>query len=97
VLDVTGPHETFALANQLGDAASPRYALSVVAPARGPLVASSGLSLGPQAPVGKESNWVKTIPGRGWWAWFRVYGPTEPYYDKSWKLPDFEKVGSSSK
>jgi hypothetical protein len=32
---------------------------------------SVDLYLGPAAPKGKEKNWIKTIPGRGWWVWFR--------------------------
>ncbi|WP_457302844.1 DUF1214 domain-containing protein, partial [Phyllobacterium sp. P5_D12] len=38
-------------------------------------------------------NWVETIPGRGWFAYFRWYGPTEHFFDKSWTLPDFERRG----
>jgi hypothetical protein len=53
---------------------------------------SIDLYFGPTAPTGKESNWIKTLPGRGWWVWFRFYGPTEPFFDKSWRLPDFEKI-----
>jgi hypothetical protein len=47
---------------------------------------------GPEAPEGKEANWVQTNPGEGWFAYFRFYGPTEPFFDKSWALPDFEKM-----
>jgi hypothetical protein len=47
---------------------------------------------GPEAPEGKEANWVQTNPGEGWFAYFRFYGPTEPFFDKSWVLPDFEKM-----
>jgi hypothetical protein len=47
---------------------------------------------GPQAPAGRESNWVQTVPGKGWFAYFRFYGPTEAFFDKSWALPDFEQV-----
>ncbi len=61
-----------------------------------PLIAnpdgSIDLYFGPQAPAGKGSNWVQTLPGRGWWVWFRFYGPTEPFFDKTWQLPDFELV-----
>jgi hypothetical protein len=39
-----------------------------------------------------ESNWVKTIPGRGWWVLFRFFSPTAAFFDKSWKLPDFDKM-----
>jgi len=54
---------------------------------------SVDLYFGPAAPDGYENNWVKTIPGRGWWAWFRFYSPSEAFFDKSWQLPDFEKIG----
>lgn len=47
---------------------------------------------GPTAPQGKESNWVKTNTGTGFFLYFRWYGPLETYFDKSWKLPDVEKV-----
>ncbi len=53
---------------------------------------SVDLYFGPAAPVGYENNWVETIPGRGWWVWFRFYSPTEAFFDKSWQLTDFEKV-----
>ena len=47
---------------------------------------------GPKAPKGQEANWVQTVPDKGWFAYFRFYGPTEPFFDKTWKLPDFEEV-----
>ena len=47
---------------------------------------------GPQAPEGHEANWVQTNPDEGWFAYFRFYGPTEPFFDKSWALPDIEKI-----
>jgi hypothetical protein len=47
----------------------------------------------PKAPKGHETNWVQTKPGKGWFAYFRFYGPTEPFFDKSWALHDFEKIG----
>ena len=53
---------------------------------------SMDLHFGPAAPVGKESNWLPTLPGRGWFAYFRFYAPTEPYFDRSWSLPDVERV-----
>jgi hypothetical protein len=53
---------------------------------------SVDLYFSPQAPKGYENNWVQTIPGRGWWVWFRFYSPTEAFFDKSYQLPDFEKV-----
>ena len=53
---------------------------------------SIDLYFGPAAPAGKESNWVKTLPSRGWWVWFRLYGPLEPFFNKTWQLADFELV-----
>lgn len=47
---------------------------------------------GPTAPEGKEQNWIPTNPGEGWFSYFRLYGPLEAYFDRSWVLPDFEKA-----
>jgi len=50
------------------------------------------LFFGPQAPAGKESNWLATVPGKGYFAIFRLYGPTEAAFNKSWKPGDFERA-----
>src|SRR5271165_5090661 len=50
--------------------------------------------VGPRAPVGMESNWIYTEPGKDWYPWFRFYGPQKAIFDKSWKLPDFEKISN---
>jgi hypothetical protein len=47
---------------------------------------------GPKAPEGKEGNWVQTMPGKGWNTLLRLYGPLEPWFDKTWKPGDFERV-----
>jgi hypothetical protein len=47
---------------------------------------------GPTAPEGKESNWVQTIPGKGWFMILRLYGPLEPWFDKTWRPADIEPV-----
>ena len=47
---------------------------------------------GPEAPKGREGNWVQTIPGKGWNTLLRLYGPLEPWFDKTWKPGDFELV-----
>lgn len=46
----------------------------------------------PTAPVGHEGNWVQTTPGKGWNTLFRLYGPLEPWFNKTWKPGDFERV-----
>jgi hypothetical protein len=53
---------------------------------------SIDLYFGPKAPPGKEGRWVQTLPGKGWFAYFRIYGPGEPAFDSSWKPGDFEEV-----
>lgn len=50
------------------------------------------LYFGPIAPEGKENNWIQTLPNKGWSGMFRFYGPLEPYFDKTWKLNDIEKI-----
>ncbi|WP_240512334.1 DUF1254 domain-containing protein [Pseudoruegeria sp. SK021] len=47
---------------------------------------------GPTAPEGHEANWVQTVPGKGWNVLIRLYGPLEPWFDKSWKPGEFELV-----
>jgi len=39
-----------------------------------------------------ENNWIKTIPGQGWFAMFRLYGPLEPTFDGTWKLNNIEST-----
>jgi hypothetical protein len=46
----------------------------------------------PKAPKGKEKNWVKTIPGEGWEILIRLYGPLEPFFDRTWKPNDIKLV-----
>ena len=53
---------------------------------------STDIFFGPTAPTGMEKNWVPTLPGKGWFTYFRLYAPTEPYFDRSWKLADIERV-----
>lgn len=50
------------------------------------------LYFGPTAPQGHEDRWIKTVPGRGWFAYIRIYGPDAPAFDGSWKPADFEEV-----
>lgn len=47
---------------------------------------------GPKAPAGKEGNWVQTIPSKGWFMILRLYGPLEPWFDKTWKPSEIELV-----
>ncbi len=53
---------------------------------------SVDLYIGATAPEGMESNFMKTVGKDGWFVYFRLYAPTEPFFDKSFSLPDFEEV-----
>ena len=37
-------------------------------------------------------NFIRTIPGKGWNAIFRLYGPLEPWFDKTWRLGEIQPV-----
>lgn len=53
---------------------------------------SVDLYFGPKAPEGKEKNWIPTVPNKGFFAYLRLYAPLEPYFDRTWVLPDIELV-----
>ncbi len=59
--------------------------------ADGVTVAEDGsieLFFGPEPPVGNEGNWIRTVPGKGWFTILRIYGPIDGYFDRSWKPTD---------
>jgi hypothetical protein len=53
---------------------------------------SADVHFGPVAPAGKESNWVPTREGAGFEVLFRFYGPEKPLFEKTWRLPDIERL-----
>lgn len=46
----------------------------------------------PEAPEGMENNWIQTIPGKGWNTIFRLYGPLEAWFEKTWKPGEPELI-----
>ena len=52
---------------------------------------SVDLYFGPNPPKGLESNWIKTVPKKGFFLYFRAYGPKKEFFDLSWKLDDLEQ------
>jgi len=53
---------------------------------------SHDIYFAPNAPDGKESNWIQTMPGKSWNVLLRLYGPEQDWFDKTWKPGDFELV-----
>jgi hypothetical protein len=45
---------------------------------------------GPKPPPGKKPNWVQTIPGETWFTILRLYGPLEPWFNKTWQPGEIE-------
>lgn len=73
----------------------PRASLASISPgAQKNADGSVDVYFGPKAPAGKDSNWVPTDPNRKFDLLFRLYGPEKPLFDKTWKLPDVEKVAA---
>ncbi len=46
----------------------------------------------PKAPSLREGNWLQTIPGKSWFAILRMYGPLEPWINKTWRPGEIELV-----
>ena len=47
--------------------------------------------IGPKKPDGKV-NWIQTDPSKGWNMLWRIYGPTQIWYDKTWRPSEIELV-----
>jgi hypothetical protein len=46
---------------------------------------------GPNPPEGNEKNWVQTMPGNGYNIALRLYGPLEPWFNKTWRPGEIER------
>ena len=46
----------------------------------------------PKAPAGKEGNWLQTVSGKSWFPILRMYGPLEPWINKTWRPSEIELV-----
>ena len=53
---------------------------------------SYDLYFAPQAPAGKEGNWLATVPGKSWFTILRMYGPLEPWINTTWRPGEIEMV-----
>jgi len=48
---------------------------------------------GPAKPEGiDDGNWIQTIPGKGWNTLLRLYSPLQPFFDKTWRPTEIEKI-----
>jgi hypothetical protein len=61
----------------------------------GPVANADGsvdIYFGPQAPKGKEKNWIETVRGKGWFTYLRFYSPTEAFFNQTWKPDDIVEM-----
>jgi len=68
---------------------------SVSSQTKGLLVNPDGsidVYFGPNAPPGKENNWIQTAPGTAWNTILRLYGPLAPWFNKTWRPGEIELV-----
>jgi len=68
---------------------------SVSGQTKGLLVNADGsvdVYFGPKARPGRENNWVQSVPGEGYNVALRLYGPLDPWFDKTWRPGEIEPI-----
>jgi hypothetical protein len=50
------------------------------------------LFFGPTPPEGEGGRWIQTLPGKGWFVYFRIYGPETAAFNGDWKPADFHRM-----
>jgi hypothetical protein len=53
---------------------------------------SFDLYFGPTAPAGKEKNWMRNVPEKGYFLLLRLYSPMQAFFDETWKPDNVEKM-----
>jgi hypothetical protein len=69
-----------------------RYTVAKEGPGEDRIVRPHPVFFGPTAPEGKESNWLPTVPGKGWFTILRRYNQMPSFFDKSWRPRKIERV-----
>ena len=44
---------------------------------------SADIYFGPRAPKDENANWIKAVPGRGYFLGVRFYSPTQGFFDQT--------------
>jgi hypothetical protein len=54
---------------------------------------SHDIYFGPTKPnAADETNWLRTLPGKGYFVILRLYGPGKPFFDQTWTPGDLEPI-----
>jgi hypothetical protein len=48
------------------------------------------LFFGPEPPTDTTVPWIQTVPGKGWFVYFRIYGPQTEAFNGDWRPGDFQ-------
>lgn len=51
---------------------------------------SIDIVFGPEEPAELATNWIQTVPGKGWFTALRLYGPLDAWFDQTWRPGDIE-------
>jgi hypothetical protein len=55
---------------------------------------STTIHVGPVQPADvPDGNWIQTTADKGFFAVLRLYSPLQPFFDKSWRVGEFETAG----
>lgn len=74
---------------------TPRSPLPAVSSQRSATTNDDGrteIFFGPTPPEGRPTNWIQTVPDKGWFTILRLYGPLEAWFDRSWKPSEIERI-----
>jgi hypothetical protein len=58
---------------------------------RGETVIAAAENLHNSGKTGYEQNWLPS-PGEDFFVIFRLYGPAKSVYEKTWRMPDIERI-----
>jgi hypothetical protein len=47
---------------------------------------------GPNPPANGSKNWMRTVPGKGFFVIIRLYSPTQEFFDAKWRPGDLVKI-----
>ena len=53
---------------------------------------TTDIYFGPAAPGGRASNWLQTVPGKGFFVILRLYNPLQRFFDKTWRPGEIETI-----
>ena len=53
---------------------------------------TTDIYFGPAAPGGRASNWLQTVPRKGFFVILRLYNPLQPFFGKTWRPGEIQTI-----